>query len=142
MELALPLLERIAPEVEAPVAYRSGASEPTFRHVAEAALLTAALEEAGRLAGEEGLLAVIAPAALVGAVHGLPEASAWDDGIPLLTPRGAKGLEFDHVIVVEPAAIAEEEQGLRGLYVALTRPTKTLVVVHARPLPEPLGLPA
>jgi hypothetical protein len=139
MELALPLLERIAPEVEAPVAYRSGASEPTFRHVAEAALLTAALEEAGRLAGEEGLLAVIAPAALVGAVHGLPEASAWDDGIPLLTPRGAKGLEFDHVIVVEPAGIAQEEQGLRGLYVALTRPTKTLVVVHARPLPAALG---
>jgi DNA helicase IV len=42
--------------------------------------------------------------------------------------------------VVEPAAIAEDgEQGLRELYVALTRPTKTLVVVHARPLPEGLG---
>jgi DNA helicase IV len=41
---------------------------------------------------------------------------------------------------VEPAAIAEEgEQGLRELYVALTRPTKTLVVVHARPLPDSLA---
>ncbi len=60
--------------------------------------------------------------------------------IPVLTPRQAKGLEFDHVVVVEPAAIAEDgEQGLRELYVALTRPTKTLVVVHARPLPEGLG---
>jgi DNA helicase IV len=58
----------------------------------------------------------------------------------LLTPPAAKGLEFDHVIVVEPAAIAEREQGLRELYVALTRPTTTLVVVHARPLPPELGL--
>ena len=40
------------------------------------------------------------------------------------------------MVVVEPAAIAEEEQGLRDLYVALTRPTQTLVVVHARPLPD------
>jgi DNA helicase IV len=60
----------------------------------------------------------------------------------VLTPREAKGLEFDHVVVVEPAGIAAEggEQGLRELYVALTRPTKTLVVVHARPLPEELGI--
>jgi DNA helicase IV len=45
------------------------------------------------------------------------------------------------VIVVEPALIVEEAvagQGLRELYVALTRPTKTLVVVHARPLPPEL----
>ena len=43
-------------------------------------------------------------------------------------------MEFDHVILVEPAAIVEEAvggQGLRELYVALTRPTTTLVVVHA-----------
>jgi DNA helicase IV len=59
--------------------------------------------------------------------------------VPLLTPRQAKGLEFDHVVVVEPALIAAHEQGLRELYVALTRPTKTLVVVHARPLPPGLG---
>ena len=58
---------------------------------------------------------------------------------PILTPRQAKGLEFDHVVVVEPAAIADEgDRGLRELYVALTRPTKTLVVVHARLLPEAL----
>jgi hypothetical protein len=43
------------------------------------------------------------------------------------------------VVVVEPALIAEGESGLRELYVALTRPTRTLVVVHARPLPEQLG---
>ena len=52
-------------------------------------------------------------------------------------------MEFDHVIVVEPAQIVEEAvegQGLRELYVALTRPTTTLVIVHARPLPPELGL--
>ena len=52
-------------------------------------------------------------------------------------------MEFDHVIVVEPAQIVEEAaggQGLRELYVALTRPTTTLVVVHSRPLPAELGL--
>jgi DNA helicase IV len=53
--------------------------------------------------------------------------------VPVLTPREAKGLEFDHVVVVEPALIP-----LRELYVALTRPTKTLVVLHARDLPPQL----
>jgi DNA helicase IV len=56
-----------------------------------------------------------------------------DELVPVLTPRQAKGLEFDHVVVVEPALIE-----LRELYVALTRPTKTLVVVHARELPRAL----
>jgi DNA helicase IV len=47
-----------------------------------------------------------------------------------------KGLELDGVVVVEPAAIVEEEQqGLRALYVALTRSTRRLTVVHARALP-------
>jgi DNA helicase IV len=59
-----------------------------------------------------------------------------------LTPRAAKGLEFDRVVLVEPEAIAREGErieGLRALYVALTRATKTLVVVHARPLPPELA---
>ena len=48
-----------------------------------------------------------------------------------------KGLELDGSVVVEPAAILEEEvQGARALYVALTRATKRLAVVHARPLPD------
>ena len=50
-----------------------------------------------------------------------------------------KGLELDASVVVEPAAILEEEvQGARALYVALTRATKRLVLVHERPLPEVL----
>ena len=138
MELALPLLARIAPDVEPPVAYRVGAERP--RVVEAEPPLTAAFEEAARLAGEEGLLAVIVPASL----RGDGETALFDDSrIAVLTPREAKGMEFDHVIVVEPAQIVEEAvegQGLRELYVALTRPTTTLVLVHSRPLPPELGL--
>ncbi len=51
----------------------------------------------------------------------------------------ANGLEFDGVVMVEPAAVvAESPQGLRALYVALTRPTRHLVVIHDRPLPASL----
>lgn len=54
-----------------------------------------------------------------------------------------KGLEFDHVIVVEPVAIAATKpSGLQQLYVALTRPTQSLTVLHERVLPQALrGLP-
>ena len=135
MEVALPLLELVAPGVAPPVAFRPGGSSPRVERVAEDELVTAALRAALDLAREDGLLAVILPEALVPAFEG---ASAYEDGIPLLSPRRAKGLEFDHVVVVEPALVAEGEAGLRELYVALTRPTRTLVVVHARPLPEPL----
>lgn len=135
MELALPLLAEVAPSVAPPLAFRTGAAAPRVERVAEAELVAAALREALALAGEEGLLAVILPDALVPQVTGH---SAYDDGVPLLSPRRAKGLEFDHVIVVEPALIAEGATGLRELYVALTRPTRTLVVVHARPLPAAL----
>ncbi len=138
MSVALPLLERIAPEVEPPLAYRTGAEPPRVVEAEEP--LGAAFDEAARLAGEEGLLAVIAPASL----RGEGETALFDETqIAVLTPREAKGMEFDHVIVVEPAQIVEEAvegQGLRELYVALTRPTTTLVLVHARPLPPDLGL--
>ena len=137
MELALPLLERIAPDVEPPLAYRVGADPPEV--VYGEPPLAVAFEAAGRLAGEEGLLAVIAPASLRG--DGAAPSLFDETRIAVLTPREAKGMEFDHVIVVEPALIVDEAvegQGLRELYVALTRPTRRLVVVHARPLPPGL----
>jgi DNA helicase IV len=134
MDVALPLLETIAPDVAPPISYRTGSDPPRLRQVAEKHLLAEAYHEAATLAVEDGLLAVIVPDELVDAV---PSGDLWE-GVPLLTPRQAKGLEFDHVVVVEPALIADGEQGLRGLSVALTRPTKTLVVVHARPLPAEL----
>ncbi len=137
MELALPLLDSIAPGIERPLAYRVGGAEPVIRQVAEEALLRDAYREASRLVREDGLVALIVPDELV--EPALAHENAFD-GIPLLTPRSAKGLEFDHVIVVEPALVAARPQGLRELYVALTRPTTTLVVLHARPLPAELGL--
>ena len=135
MALALPLLPLIAPDAAPPIAFRGGGTAPRIVRVEPADLVTRALRTALDLAREDGLLAVILPDEL----H--PEfesASVYEDGIPLLSPRRAKGLEFDHVVVVEPALIAEGETGLRELYVALTRPTRTLVVVHARPLPDAL----
>jgi DNA helicase IV len=138
MDFALPLLDRIAPEVEPPLAYRKGGDPPRLVRVAEEELVAAALREASALAERDGLLAVIVPRSLAGS---LPQGELFDEiSVPVLTPRQAKGLEFDHVVVVEPAALADDgDRGLRELYVALTRPTKTLVVVHARPLPDPLA---
>jgi DNA helicase IV len=137
MALALPLLERIAPGTEPPLAYRVGAAPPRILHAEP--VMSRAFEEAARLEGEEGLLALIVPPSL----RGGETPSLFDETrVPLLTPREAKGMEFDHVVVVEPAAIVDEAlggQGLRELYVALTRPTRTLVVVHARPLPAELA---
>jgi len=138
MELALPLLDAIAPDVEPPISYRTGAAPPRVRLVAAEALRAEAYREAAALARLDGLTAVIAPTGLLGTS---PDEDLWD-GVPVLDPRRAKGLEFDHVVVVEPALIAEQEQGLRQLYVALTRPTRTLVVLHARPLPAELRLAA
>jgi DNA helicase IV len=132
MELALPLLDRIAPDMERPLAYRRGGQSPKLVEVAEQDLLAAALGETAEL---DGLLAIIAPRSLA---ERAPEGAAFDEAtVPILTPRRSKGLEFDHVVVVEPALIAEEggDSGLRELYVALTRPTKTLTIVHSRPLP-------
>ena len=124
MDLALPLLERIAPDVEPPLAYRQGGAPPKLVLVDADELLTAAGREAA--AFDDGLLAIIGPRSLV-------ESEVMEDTF-FLTPPQAKGLEFDHVVVIEPALIVEEggERGLRELYVALTRPTKTLVVVHSR----------
>ncbi len=61
-------------------------------------------------------------------------ASALDQRISLLSAVGAKGLEFDVTIVVEPAEIADDGPG--DLFVAMTRPTRRLHSVHSRPLPK------
>jgi DNA helicase IV len=111
-----------------------------------------------RVAGEEmaavdpGRVAIIAPEPLMGgladalAAEGRPVVDARDmrkgglfEPLVLLAADGANGLEFDSVIVVEPALIAgETPRGLRTLYVALTRPTQRLSVVHLAPPPAPL----
>ena len=93
-------------------------------------------------------MAVIAPGELLAALArmarhdddvGMLERDAMARPITLVPAPAAKGLEFDAVVVVEPAAIAgEDRRGLRLLYVAMTRPIQHLSVVHARPLPAPL----
>jgi len=125
MELALPLLEDIAPDVAPPISYRTGAAPPVIRRVEESQLLVDAFRAAAE--APDGLPAVIVPEELA---ENLPSGEL----VPVLTPREAKGLEFDHVVVVEPALIPP-----RDLYVALTRPTKTLVVLYARDLPPRLA---
>src|SRR5664279_444850 len=58
------------------------------------------------------------------------------DGVSVLTVRDAKGLEFDRVIVADPNGIlTESDRGLNDLYVALTRATQQLGVLHTGPLP-------
>jgi DNA helicase IV len=136
MDFALPLLPAIAPDVRPPRAYRTGAEPP--RVLAADDPLARAFAEAAQLAGDDALVAIIAPQSLRG---GETAGSVFDERrIPVLTPREAKGLEFDHVVVVEPALIVDDggATGLRELYVALTRPTKSLLVTHARDLPPPL----
>ena len=72
--------------------------------------------------------------------------SDHEDGehrLHLVPATVAKGLEFDRVVLVEPAAIAAAEPdvrtGLRRLYVVLTRAVTGLTVVHTLPLPGPLN---
>ena len=97
----------------------------------------------------DGRVAVIVPAArlaeLGGAVRAaVPGASAGadaelEDTVVVLSVRQAKGLEFDSVIVAEPGQIlAESPRGHSDLYVALTRATQRLGVVHAGELPQVL----
>ena len=71
--------------------------------------------------------------------HGRATRTGLDDAVTVVPVSVVKGLELDGVVVVEPARIVSDEpQGLRALYVALTRPTQRLTVVHAEPLPAPL----
>ena len=74
----------------------------------------------------------------------MPAAALTDDGdevpaVAVVPATLAKGLEFDAVVVVDPAAIvAAEPRGLHRLYVVLTRAVSTLVVLHRGDLPAPL----
>ena len=117
--------------------------------VSEDELIPAALAEAGALAGEHALVAVVSPVELMPRLQhaarrdtqvGVLERDAMSRPVTIVPAPSAKGLEFDAVVVVEPATIAgEDRRGLRLLYVALTRPIQHLSVVHALPLPAPLA---
>ncbi len=84
----------------------------------------------------EGSVAVIAASSAVPALSAVLPASPRLTVLPALL---AKGLEYDHVVVVEPADIAAEPRGPHLLYVVLTRAVSRLDIVHHRPLPEPIA---
>jgi superfamily I DNA/RNA helicase len=84
-----------------------------------------------------GQLAVIAPAALV---RELTAALPEDERVSVVTVADVKGLEYDDVVLVEPGAIvADSDRGNNDLYVALSRATQRLTVVHAGDLPKALA---
>ncbi len=150
MDIAHHVLAVGAPDVPPTSAVRSTGEWPSFEHVDAESLVERAAAAAREVVGD-GTVAIVAPAhqhgafvealADVGAVADSVE--ALDAAIAVLTPIEAKGLEFDHVVVVEPSALAENDAaGMRLLYVTLTRATRRLVVVHADPLPEPLAAAA
>jgi len=104
---------------------------------------------AARGRDDDGSVGVLVPAALLaevrsalageGIVGGEVGAGALDTQVSLLALGDAKGLEFDSVVVVEPAEIvAQSPSGMRALYVALTRCTRRLAIVYREPLPAPL----
>jgi DNA helicase IV len=100
----------------------------------------AVVATATALAGVHTSVAVIAPEALHAGIlgAGLPSGEALTTPISLLTPPESKGLEFDAVVVVEPALVAVDEPGVRLLYVALTRAVQHLTVIHSQGLPDGL----
>jgi DNA helicase IV len=68
--------------------------------------------------------------------HGRANTTALDSRLTVVPVSVVKGLELDGVLVVEPAVIvAAQTHGLRALYVALTRSTQRLTIVHHQPLP-------
>jgi DNA helicase IV len=91
----------------------------------------------GVIAADAAVPTLVAALAAAGITSGDAEA---DDRISVLPATVAKGLEYDHVIVVEPAAIvAAEPRGLHRLYVVLTRAVSRLAIVHAEPLPAAIA---
>jgi DNA helicase IV len=152
MDVAGRVLEAAGLGLDPPVAVRTEGDPPRFVAVDTPARLGAAvtaLIEPELEAIGPGNLAIIAPSLLVarlsesltaaGIEHGLIYEGGLDRRVTIVPVSLVKGLELDAAIVVEPARIVSDERnGLRSLYVALTRATRRLAIVHAEPLPEAL----
>ncbi|MFE4795029.1 HelD family protein [Streptomyces sp. NPDC056708] len=138
MELAARVVRADDPSFEPPGSVRSTGEVPWTRDAGED-LAGAVAQAVSELMPEEGRLAVIAPRALheeiAAPLEGIRAGGEPDltRTVVLLDPQQAKGLEFDHVLVVEPA-----RYGTSDLYVALTRATQRLGIVHREELPESL----
>ncbi len=149
MEVAADVLAEVAPDQEPPESAREGESVPRAVRVDPGALESelGTLVDAELSAIGEGSLAVITPAARHAATaRWLPDATAeatpdvLDRRVAVLTPTQAKGLEFDAVVTVDPDGIlAASPTGGHDLYVAITRATRRLTVVHEGELPAMLS---
>jgi DNA helicase IV len=152
MALAARVLSVAAPALVPPRSVREGDVPPIIRRVAGAELASevASAVEMLLAALGDGSVAVVTPASQAdfvasalesrGFAVGRAARQALDAQVTVVPVGLVKGLELDGVVVVEPGRIVDEEhQGLRALYVALTRATKRLVIVHADPLPDALA---
>jgi len=146
LDFANQLLSHTAPELTPARSIRQRGRRPELYEVEPASVVSRVRELVGDLEGEWSTVGVIAPADLIDPIVGdlgdagvdvadIRSTTALDRPVTVLEPATAKGLEFDAVIVVEPARFAELANGLRLLYVALTRAVQRLSVVHSRPLP-------
>ena len=155
MAAAAAVLAAAGVDARVPESVRTGHWPPLTQQVSGAldGVVTAGREELDLLDG--GRLAVITPRATVtdlsaALAAGLPAGmvgagrAALDPPVSVLTATEAKGLEFDAVVLYEPAVIvADSPRGVHDLYVAMTRPTKRLRVLHTGSLPPGLdGLTA
>jgi DNA helicase IV len=160
MAVAADVLAEIDPGATPPASVRESGALPWRLAVDEADLAGSVAEAAASLAAEhagDGTLAVIVPAGrlaeLSAAVEAaLPEVASpeppdtspgeadIDRPVVVLTVKQAKGLEFDSVVVADPGLIlAESSRGLGDLYVALTRATQRVGVIHTGQVPPVLG---
>ncbi|MEU5882634.1 AAA family ATPase [Spirillospora sp. NPDC047279] len=149
LDFAARLLPQVAPGLAAPRSLRAGAGSLTLRAVPDLAAGVAgaartALEREGSIGvivADDAVPAYAAALARAGLDHAVLGPEATGDQRLLVVPATlAKGLEYDHVIVAEPAGIvAAEERGLARLYVVLTRAVSSLTVVHRADLPERLA---
>ncbi|WP_214414643.1 HelD family protein [Sphaerisporangium fuscum] len=148
MAVAADVLKLVGPGLRAPDSVRETGERPWSRRVGGAAelgdVVRGEIVEGGRLvvivpASRAAELGEAVTSSVPGAVAG-PGADALEAPVAVLTVADAKGLEFDAVIVVEPGEIlGESRRGPSDLYVALTRATRTLGVVHTAALPAVLG---
>lgn len=153
LDLANRLLPVAAPGITAARSIRAGGTEPLIVETTDAQLEATIAAEVNELwGGTTGVesLAVVATGSDLERVDAaldaarVPRERVGRGALPgpravaVIDPDAVKGLEFDAVIVVEPAAIAELDAGLLRLYVAMTRPVKHLGIVHTRPLPPAL----
>ncbi|MGH3797111.1 MAG: HelD family protein [Pseudonocardiaceae bacterium] len=149
-ELADRVLAALDVGITAPQSVRSTGVVPRFVKVGElgAELIEVVAAEVAAVA--DGRVAVLGPAARVAELGklveaGVPGASGAADGdlevpVTVRSVAQAKGLEFDAVVLVDPAGIlAESPRGLNDLYVALTRATHSLCIVYPGDLPGVLG---